>query len=282
MRLFFIVGAQKSGTTWLQRSLNSVHGVHCLGEGHFIDRMVLPIAENLRQYNNLMGLVEERVYEGDGFYPPIAQAEFRGVMRQWILERMVKSTKAEPRSITALGDKTPAHSFHINTLKTLFPEARFIHMLRDGRDVSVSAFHHKERVLRKLQQNDPDADLNKEAPALLHKWADFTRAVLKAEVAGQAIHTVRYEAMLANPGAALRGCLQHIVPNQPWTEALVQQAVEANSFRRKSGRDPGQASSSSFLRKGQAGSWREELDPATLTRLDPADQALLEQLGYSD
>ena len=282
MRLFFIVGAQKSGTTLLQRNLNSVHGVHCLGERHFIDRMVLPIAKTLRQYNNMMRLVEERVYEGDGFYPAIPQAEFRGVMRQWILMRIVSSTKAEPRSITALGDKTPAHSFHINILKTLFPDARFIHMLRDGRDVTVSAFHHKERVLRKLQQNDPDADLNKEAPALLHKWADFTRAVLKAEEDGEPIHTVRYEAMLANPAAALLGCLQHIVPNQPWNEAMVQKAVEANSFRRKSGRDPGQSSSSSFLRKGQAGSWREELDSAALTRFAPDDQALLEQLGYSN
>ena len=96
-------------------------------------------------------------------------------MRQWILERMVLSSQADPKTITALGDKTPTHSFHIGTLKTLFPEARFIHMLRD---VTVSAFHHKERVLRKLKQNDPDARLNKEAPALLHKWADFTRAVL--------------------------------------------------------------------------------------------------------
>lgn len=45
MRLFFIVGAQKSGSTWLQRSLNDMDGVHCLGEGHFIDRLVKPIAE---------------------------------------------------------------------------------------------------------------------------------------------------------------------------------------------------------------------------------------------
>lgn len=168
MRLFFIVGAQKSGNTWLQRSLNSVQGVHSLGEGHFINRLVAPIADTIRLYNNMMGLVAERVYEGKSFYPPISDAEFRSVMRQWILERIVLSSQADPKTITALCDKTPANSFNIGTLKTLFPEARFIHMLRDGRK-TVSAFHHKERVLRKLQQNDPDADLNKEAPALLHK-----------------------------------------------------------------------------------------------------------------
>ena len=64
MQIFFIVGAQKSGTTWLQRSLNRVDGMHCLGEGHFIDRLVAPIADTIRQYNNIMGLVAERVYEG--------------------------------------------------------------------------------------------------------------------------------------------------------------------------------------------------------------------------
>jgi hypothetical protein len=202
-------------------------------------------------------------------------------MRQWILQRMVSSTEADPKTITALGDKTPAHSFHIETLRLLFPEARFIHLLRDGRDVTVSAFHHKERVLRKLEQNDPDADLNKEAPALLHKWAEFTRAILKAEADGHSIHTVRYETMLANPTDALLGCLQHIVPNHNWDEVMVQSAVDANSFRQKSGRDPGQSSSTAFLRKGQAGTWRQELNSAALSRLQPEDQTLLKQLGYA-
>ena len=45
MQLFFIVGAQKSGTTWLQKSLNSIDGIHCLGEGHFIDKLLMPVAQ---------------------------------------------------------------------------------------------------------------------------------------------------------------------------------------------------------------------------------------------
>ena len=282
MRVFFIVGAQKSGTTWLQRSLNSVVGVHCLGEGHFIDKLMLPIAAVLREYNNLMGLVTERVYEGQGYYDPINDAEYRSVMRKLILQRMVNNSKVDPTTITALGDKTPAHSFHIDSLRSLFPEARFIHMLRDGRDVTVSAFHHKERVLRKLGQNNPDADLNQEAPALLHKWAEFTRAVLQADADGHPIHTVRYESMLTDPTNTLLGCLKHIVPAHNWDQAMVQTAVDANSFRRLSGREPGQTSNTDFIRKGQAGSWREELDPAALNRLQPEDQALLNQLGYSD
>ena len=282
MRLFFIVGAQKSGTTWLQRTLISLDGVHCLGEGHFIDRLVMPFAETARSYNQMMRLVAERVYEGNGFYDVIPDDEFQQVMRQWVLRLLLRNAKADPTTIVALGDKTPAHSFHIKTLQKLFPEARFLHMLRDGRDVAVSAFHHKQRVLQSLGQKDPDADLNNEAPELLHKWAEFTRAALSAEADGLPVHTVRYEDMLADPFSALMGCLNHIVPNHQWDESVVHTAIETNSFRRKSGRPPGQVDSTAFLRKGQAGGWREELHDTVHQRVQPDDQALLQQLGYDN
>ena len=280
MRLFFIVGAQKSGSTWLQRSLNSINGVHCLGEGHFIDRLIQPIAETTRSYNQMMQLVAERVYEGNGFYDAVPNAELRLVMREWILHILLRNAKVDRKNILAIGDKTPAHSFGLPTLRALFPEARFVHMLRDGRDAAVSAFHHQQRILSKLGQANPEASLEKDAPAWLHKWARFTRAVQKAEQGGIRIHTVRYESMLADPNKALRDCLEHIAPDTIWPETDIQKNVEANSFRRQSGREPGQSSNSSFLRKGQAGSWREELSPTALLRLDPADQELLEQLGY--
>ena len=154
MRLFFIVGAQKSGSTCLQRSLNSMDGVHCLGEGHFIDRLMKPIAETTRSYNQMMQLVAERVYEGNGFYDAVADGEFRQVMREWILRIMLRNAKEDASSILAIGDKTPAHSFHLPTLQALFPEASFVHMLRDGRDAAVSAFHHQQRILSKLAQID--------------------------------------------------------------------------------------------------------------------------------
>ena len=134
MRIFFIVGAQKSGTTWLQRSLNSIEGVHCLGEGHFIDRLVQPFAETARSYNQMMNLVADRVYEGNGFYDEIPDIEFRQMMRQWILKILLRNVNVDPQSIRAIGDKTPAHSHHISTLRALFPEARFV---RPAKTVAV-------------------------------------------------------------------------------------------------------------------------------------------------
>ena len=282
MQVFFIVGAQKSGTTWLQKSLNSIDGIHCLGEGHFIDKLLMPMAQARHEYNQMMQVVQQRVYEGKGFYGPIPDQEFLRMMRSWILNIMVRNARAPEDAIVALGDKTPANSFHIPALKQLFPRSRFIHILRDGRDVAVSAFRHRERIQQETSQGQTTLDINAEAPQLLSKWAGFTKAVRRAESGGIPVHTVRYEAMLADPTAALHGCLQHIVPDHNWDQAMVQTAVDANSFRQTSGRDPGQASSTAFLRKGTAGGWRDELNPDALNRLAPEDQTLLNQLGYCD
>ncbi len=38
------------------------------------------------------------------------------------------------------GDKTPEYINHLPALKTLFPDAQFIHIVRDGRDVALSEF----------------------------------------------------------------------------------------------------------------------------------------------
>ena len=280
MQVFFIVGAQKSGTTWLQKSLNSIEGIHCLGEGHFIDKLLMPMAQTRHEYNQMMQVVHQRVYEGKGFYGPVPDQEFLSLMRSWILNIMLRNAKAPQDTILALGDKTPAHSFHIPTLKQLFPRSHFIHVLRDGRDVAVSAFRHRERIQQ--ETNQTSLDINAEAPQLLTKWAGFTRAVRKAESAGIPVQTVRYEAMLENGVTALRGCVDYLLPQNSISDTQIQTAVDANSFQTLSGgRKPGSIDRSSNLRRGQSGSWRDELNPDLADTFNPEDRELLESLGYA-
>ena len=283
MQVFFIVGAQKSGTTWLQKSLNSLDGIHCLGEGHFVDKLLMPVAQTRHEYNQFMGVVQQRVYEGQGFYGPIQDQEFLRMMQAWILNIMLRNAKASQDSILAIGDKTPANSFHIPVFKQLFPRSRFIHILRDGRDVAVSAFRHRERIQQETSQGQANLDINAEAPQLLSKWAGFTRAVRKAETAGIPVHTVRYEAMLDDGVASLRGCVDHLLPENSIGDDQLQAAVAANSFQALSGgREPGDINANSNLRRGQAGSWRDELAADVTERFTPEDRELLDQLGYTD
>jgi len=51
-------------------------------------------------------------------------------------------------------DKSPRNSLKIPFILKIFPRARFVHLLRDGRDVTLSI--HKEWQRRRLIVNDPD------------------------------------------------------------------------------------------------------------------------------
>ena len=52
--------------------------------------------------------------------------------------RVLYALYAARRGKTRYGDKTPNHVLYIPLFAGLFPEARFVHLIRDGRDVALS------------------------------------------------------------------------------------------------------------------------------------------------
>jgi hypothetical protein len=252
-----------------------------MGEGHFADRLVVPCAQVVREYNNMMELVEQRVYEGNSYYKPVPGHEFSAVMRAWITAMMLRNTTLEQDKILAIGDKTPAHSFHIPLLRSLFPQARFIHVLRDGRDATVSAYHHRRRIMESIGQADKIQPLATEAPSLFSKWAGFVRAVVDNEAKDAALQSVRYEDLLSQPEVHLSACLSFLLPDTDFSEDSIRNAIQANRFETRSGgRAAGTVSDTSFLRRGLAGAWKEELDDETISRFNQDDLLLLSKLGY--
>src|ERR671921_606469 len=149
--VFFVVGQQKSGTTWLMRMLDAHPEILCKGEGRFFGK-------SWRQ---------ESVKRTDAKRPPgslynaILDAEY---LRLWI-ERSVwgRNEAAEEHLDNILnmmigyflvgelsktkkrlvGDKSPLLTPDtIKEISGVYPDARVIHIIRDGRDAAVSAVHH--------------------------------------------------------------------------------------------------------------------------------------------
>ena len=149
-------------------------------------------------------------------YQPIAGKDFTLLMRAWILQMLESNMPSMPSSgggLLAVGDKTPAHSFFVKDIVALFPAARFIHLVRDGRDAAISNYYHRMRVLEASGGIAQLRPLSVEFPPLFAKWAGFTRAVTDCSgVEGISLHTVHYEDLLADGVGTVQSCLQFLVP----------------------------------------------------------------------
>src|SRR5580658_10414130 len=62
-QVFFIGGAPKSGTTWLQYLLNAHPEISCGGEGHFPNRLLPMLAKTLQTYNTGINVKNRSIYE---------------------------------------------------------------------------------------------------------------------------------------------------------------------------------------------------------------------------
>lgn len=274
---FFVCGAPKSGTTWLQRMLDAHPQIHCSGEGNFIAKFSVPLAEVLRGYDRQLKAIASGVYEGKPYYPQITQADFDRLARGFILERLLSRNPGP--EILQVGDKTPRYARELPSLLRLFPEARFINILRDPRDVTMSRMHHARRTGHEDRVAEGSAARIQFVKDSGKVWRDTVTAVVAFEAENPGIlHTVRYEDMLADPGEAARRIFQFLGVRDDTT--LTEQIVAATSFEAMSGRKPGEEHPTSFLWKGIAGGWAGKLEPEALGMIDEVCGEHMRAYGY--
>jgi hypothetical protein len=113
-RPFFIVSSGRSGTAMLHKALSAVPGVEMHHE--YIVQIIQPLA--VRRY---LGLVE-----GEAATKTIAET-YGAALRY--------------SQATHWGDSSNKVSWLIPELAAAFPQARFVHLVRDGRKVASSYFH---------------------------------------------------------------------------------------------------------------------------------------------
>ncbi|WP_374471764.1 sulfotransferase [Phenylobacterium sp.] len=277
MNVFFVCGAPKSGTTWLQRVLDAHPEVMCSGEGHFIGRFTVPLAEVIRKYNAALVTEATRVYEGRPYYGQIDQAEFDELARAFILRRL--TSRGPGPQVRWVGDKTPRYALHLDALHRLFPQARVVYIVRDPRDTLMSRVGHAVRA-NMADAVEPGSERRLQVMRTgVEDWARNVRPIAPFAAAHPGlVHRLRYEDLLADPHGETRrlfGFLD-VAADAPTVEAV----VSATSFEAQSGRSPGEEDLSSFLRKGVAGDWVGRLEPEALAMLEETCGELMRENGY--
>ncbi|MBV6517713.1 MAG: hypothetical protein DCC43_00585 [Candidatus Brocadia sp.] len=148
----FIVGCYRSGTSLMRLILNSHPKIYIPEETQFIPIIGAKLHEygDLLKDNNLLRLMNE--------INKYLKFSWRGWNKlpspEVILKRLKKRTFQDivmrintyfntKSTVEIWGDKTPLYVNSILFLGKLFPGSKFINMVRDGRDVMVSAFKAK-------------------------------------------------------------------------------------------------------------------------------------------
>lgn len=147
---FFVVGSGRCGSTLLRRILQASDEVHIPPEAYS-----LPPARHfvLRHRDRSWSYVVRNVLAFYELHPEFGSFELslRGLVPELLelsadrrsLARIIDAIyryhgQQRGQTFTRWGDKTPLHSFHMPEILQVFPDARFIHLIRDGADVAAS------------------------------------------------------------------------------------------------------------------------------------------------
>jgi hypothetical protein len=141
---FFVLGAQRSGTTMLRLMLNNHPGIAVPHETAFITVFLPRLSEygdlaNARNVARLLDDIASYHLVVRGGHIKSKDAILSHAIRSYsdlVNAIMVENARAEAKS--RWGDKTPFYTQDIDVLWNLFPGCQFIHLVRDGRDVAVS------------------------------------------------------------------------------------------------------------------------------------------------
>ncbi len=145
-RQIFIGGCSRSGTTLLGAMLGAHSDIICSPESHFkIDVLRVLAKGNIDpQPSTLLALIQQhwrfKIWEldllpiesfnHDSSEPLLAE------LLNWIIGQYAQ--QQEKKQATLWVDHTPENISYAQSLRELFPDARFIHIVRDGRAVAAS------------------------------------------------------------------------------------------------------------------------------------------------
>ncbi len=267
----FVVGCARSGTTMLRRMLDANSELAVTRESHFI-----PALWRRRAAFERDGAIDAEKLAGDivgGFrfsrwrLPEDAVwRKVRGLERPGFADvvEAVYRAYAEHHGKPRWGDKTPGYVAEIPTIAALFPEARFVHLLRDGRDVALSLL-----------------DVAWGPKRLADAAAFWGHQVAAGRRDGTALGPkryleVRYEDLIEETEHSLRGiCTFAGLEFQP--EML--RYYEGVRGRRHQARGRGQTSLAEPPTKGLR-DWRRDLSPDDVALFEAIAGGELSALGY--
>ena len=274
-QLFFIAATEKSGTTWMQLMLDAHPEIVCRGEGQFVSKLAGCMGSALKDYSTFIEGLNKNVFAETEGFPTFGRDDLSHMIR--MSAGLLLSKYDIDDHVRAVGEKTPGNVRYLQALLALFPNAKFVLMVRDIRDIIVSGHIHLKRQHGKAGEEPIQGYANRVAKI----WTqDIERAQRFMANNEDRCVMVRYEDLHARPHDSLKPVIERIgVAAGP---DMIETCIDAGSFQNLTkGRERGQEDINSQFRKGIVGDWQDVLDNAARAIVCEAAGEMLTALGYT-
>lgn len=274
----FIVGCPRSGTTLVQRVLNAHPQLAITPESHWIPRLA---AKPWALTSD--GLVTSKLVRRLLAHPKLSRWQIGQDQVLAIVERnpsvsysslvsQIFDLYGEMQGKPLVGDKTPDNVRRMDILHRVWPLARFVHVIRDGRDVALSMLEWP-----KVHPKPGDfVTWSKDPVSTAALWWEVNVSCgreAKELLPPELCYELRYESLVANPREQTAALCSFL--GLPFDDFMLQFHAAHN------GTDPG-------LEKKWAGlpitqglrDWRSQMRAEQIESFEAIAGELLENLGY--
>jgi hypothetical protein len=267
---FFILGHARSGTTLLMRLVRLHPEVHCNYQAHFFTRK--PLLKSLvdsAEIEEWLTRKSNRWNHGRDLSPLVLRAS-----ADFIMER---DAAREGKMI--VGDKSPSSVIHgqvVRDMHSLYPDAKIVNIVRDGRDVLISERFRNfveeskfltaedKRIIEELRKDQTPFTNGSRSiftetfiRNIASRWVnDLTECDAEAQqLYSKQYYSLRYEDLLVTPFNEMSKLWKFLgvkeIPNS--LDGQIKSEMGSNPDEEwQAQRNEGIAS---FLPKGQAGNW---------------------------
>jgi hypothetical protein len=274
----FFVGCPRSGTTLLRRIADAHRELAVAPEQHWLPRY----------WERRIGVEPDGTVTNELAQRLVANRRFARL--EIDAERVAKLVdngrpKHYARFVTEIfdlhgelnrkafvGEKTPGYVRWLPTLHSLWPHAKVVHLIRDGRDVCLSVldWRRAESFARRLPTWD-------ESPvattALWWEWNVRLGREAGARLGPEHYYELRYEALVADPELACRKLCDFL--------DLQYDAAMLRFHEGKTKSRPGLSAKKAWLPVTRGlRTWRAQMAGGDVARFEAVAGGLLEELGY--
>jgi hypothetical protein len=264
-----LLGVSRSGTTLLRVVLDRSPGLAIPDESFFVPLLARRNGRTIDAERFLDDVSRIPTIRDWGLTPADLSRRVRSGMRIGAAIAAIFEAYADAAGKPRWGDKTPMYMRHLALLEELFPQAQYVHLIRDGRDAALSFLEMPEGTFTRTWAHPRTPA---QFACLWRKEVGDARA-LGRHVGPTRYLEVRYEELVADAESVVREiCAFAAVAFEPamldYTGSV---DVSAKPHQQR------------LLTPPTTGvrSWREDMSTSNVAAFDAVAGDLLEDLGYA-